>query len=87
MAVTAPISCSSSCRSASNRLPNDQRTAVTALMDFAAAREKWCRNRFGGNGTAHCFGVPAHALGTCEFQADRRRQATSGPAKRHLRAW
>ena len=52
MAVTVPLSCSSSCRSASNRLRSDQRTAVTALLDFAAAREKWARNRFGGNGTA-----------------------------------
>ena len=86
MAVTVPMPCSSSCRSASNRLRSDQRTAVTALLDFAAAREKWCRNRFGGNGTARCFGVLAHALGTCEFQADRRRQATSAPGKRHLRA-
>ena len=40
MAVTVPISCSSSSRSANIRLPNDQRTAVTALRAFAAACEK-----------------------------------------------
>ena len=45
MAVTVPISCSSSCRSASIRLPNDQRTAGTALRAFAAACEKRSRKQ------------------------------------------